>query len=469
MNNYQLHDPVHFIGIGGIGMSGLAQVLLKQGFKVQGSDIRENSLTQRLKSKGAKIIPFHSEANLKDAAEVIYSSAIPPDNCELLMARKRNLPLLSRGELLSSLLNDKEGIVVCGTHGKTTTTSLISFLLWHSSFSPTFVIGGEVDALGGNAHVGSSSLFVAEADESDGSFLQLNPSIGVVSNIEDDHLDYYKSTERLQNAFLEFMQKIKPGGWLFAGGDCKSVSSLLKEHQKNIEANIITYGLAPYHHLQAVNIQSLNGKSSPGFSRENCGSRFEVVFRNKFLGRMEISLPGVHNVINSLPALGIGLLQGIKWKKISQILPQFRGARRRFEFKGRYKGTPVIDDYAHHPSELRATLNAVSQFLAERIVVVFQPHRFTRTKNLASQFAEVLEDVDMTVLLPIYSAGEEPIPGVSSKLIYDQIRKRGNSPLYMKEKKEVVKYLQENIRPGDIVLTIGAGDVWKVGEILVEH
>lgn len=358
--------------------------------------------------------------------------------------------------MLAYLMQNSTGIAVCGTHGKTTTSSLLSFLFLHAGLEPTFIVGGDVEDFGGNAYVGDGGLFIAEADESDSSFLMLSPSFEVVTNIEEEHLDHYKNFANLKDAFLKYIQNIKDGGWLLAGGDDETVKNILLTQKKNIKAKVITYGIGSSNTIYAFNIQKDNGKTC-----------FDVNFDGKCLGRMKISLLGIHNVKNTLPSIAIGLLNGIRWEQMVEILPQFKGVMRRFQIKGKYNGALVVDDYAHHPTEIKATLQIADELKPKRTIAIFQPHRYTRTEYFACEFAKVFQNVDIPIFLPIYAASEKPIPGVTSELICNHLKKLGASPLYFKEKEEVVNYLKKIVKPNDIVLTIGAGDVYKIGERLV--
>ena len=454
--NFKFLGPIHFIGIGGCSMSGIAYILLKKGYRVQGSDVQENAYIRRLTSLGVKIHLSHKKDNVTDAKTVVYSSAVSPNNVELLFAKEKGLPIFSRGQMLTQLMQNSTGIAVCGTHGKTTTSSLLSFLFLHAGLEPTFIVGGEVEDFGGNAYIGSGDLFIAEADESDSSFLMLSPLFEVVTNIEAEHLDHYKNFANLKDAFLKYIQNIKTGGWLLAGGDDEVVKNILLTQKKNIKAHVITYGIESSNTIYASNIHTDNGKKC-----------FDVNFGGKFLGRMKISLLGIHNVKNVLPSIAIGLLNGIKWEQMVEILPQFKGVMRRFQIKGKYNGALVVDDYAHHPTEIKATLQIAEELKPKRTIAIFQPHRYTRTKYFAYEFAKVLKDVDIPILLPIYAASEKPIPGVTSELICNHFKKLGASPIYFKEQEEAVDYLKKTVKPEDIVLTIGAGDVYKIGEKLI--
>ncbi len=412
-------------------MSGIAYILLKKGYRVQGSDVQENAYIKRLASLEVKIHLSHKKDNVADAKTVVYSSAISPDNVELLVAKQKRLPIFTRGQILAHLMQNSTGIAVCGTHGKTTTSSFISFLLLRAGLEPTFIVGGDVEDFGGNAYAGDGDLFIAEADESDSSFLMLSPSFEVITNIEAEHLDHYKNFANLKDAFFKYIQNIRDEGWLLAGGDDETVKNILLAQEKNIKAHVITYGIGSFNTIYASNIHTDNGKTC-----------FDVNFEGRCLGKMKISLLGIHNVKNVLPSIAIGLLNELKWDQMVEILPEFKGVMRRFQIKGKYKGALVVDDYAHHPTEIKATLQIAEELKPTRKIAIFQPHRYTRTKYFAYEFAKALKNVDIPILLPIYAASEEPIPGVTSELICNHLKKFGASPIYFEKQEEVVDYLK---------------------------
>jgi len=437
-------------------MSGIASILFKKGYKVQGTDLQESIYTKQLMKLGVKVYFGHRKDNIKDAKTMVYSGAVSSDNEEFLFAKQNGLKIFSRGEMLANLMEESIGISVCGSHGKTTTSSLISFLFFRAGLDPTFVVGGNIRNLDTNVCLGSSKLFIAEADESDGSFLMLSPLFEVITNIEEEHMDYYKNLGNLKNAFLKHICNIRKDGFLIAGRDNKIIKNILTTHKKDINAQIITYGLGSPCSIYASNIHTDNGKTY-----------FDVTFKGKNLGNIQIFLLGIHNVQNSLACIAVGLLNGIKWEKIAEILPDFKGVNRRFEIKGKYDGALVIDDYAHHPTEIKTCLKMADELKPTRKIAVFQPHRYTRTKYLAKGFAEALKEVDIPILVPIYGASEKPIKGVSSRLICEHLKNLGVSALHFEEREEVVNYLKKIIKPDDIVLTIGAGDVYKIGEELI--
>ncbi len=438
-------------------MSGIASVLFKKGYEVQGTDLQESLYSKQLAKTGIKVYFGHTKENIKNAKTIVYSSAISPDNKEILFAKQNRLKIFSRGQMLANLMNNSIGITVCGSHGKTTTSSLISFLFFRAGFEPSFIVGGNINNLDANARFGSSKLFIAEADESDGSFLLLSPSFEVITNIEEEHLDYYKNFQNLKDAFLKHIHNIKKGGFLIAGGDDKVIQNILTTHKKNIRAQIITYGLEPSNLIYASNVIADNEKTY-----------FDVTFKGKNLGNIKMPLLGIHNVKNVLACIAVGLLNGIKWENIAEILPEFQGVSRRFQVKGRYNNALIIDDYAHHPTEIKASLKMADELNPLRKIAVFQPHRYTRTRQLAKEFAEVLRNVEIPILIPIYEASERPIKGVNSRLICEHLEKFGVSALHFEKKEEAVAYLKKTIKPKDVVLTIGAGDVYKIGEMLLK-
>ncbi|MDK2901515.1 MAG: UDP-N-acetylmuramate--alanine ligase [Thermosediminibacterales bacterium] len=441
------YNTIHFIGIGGTGMSGIAKVLFEMGYRITGSDIKESEATKRLKEMGVRIDIGHSYGNVGDADLVVVSTAIPEDNPELTEARDRGIPIVHRADILSKLMDMKKGIAVTGAHGKTTTTSMISLILEKNNFYPTVIIGGELNDIGGNATSGKGDYLVAEADESDGSFLKLNPKIAVVTNIENDHLDYYKSMENLNNAFIRFLMKIPEDGFAVLGIDNSNVADV--SNRVNIKK--ISFGIRNNADYMAENIK-FNGLNSS----------FNVIYKGKDLGKMELSIPGLHNVYNALAAIAVSHQLGLNLKDIKRSLVTFRGVKRRFQIIGDFKGLKIIDDYAHHPTEIKATLEAAKQCTPKRLIAVFQPHRYTRTQNLYEDFGRAFSCADEVVITDIYSAGEKSIPGVSSELIINSLEKNHPLVTYINNKDDIPAYLIDKIRPGDYVITIGAGDIWTV-------
>ncbi|MBI3990573.1 MAG: UDP-N-acetylmuramate--L-alanine ligase [Candidatus Omnitrophica bacterium] len=445
----------HFIGIGGAGMSGLAQILLESGKEVEGSDLKGSDLTGKLKALGAGIFIGHRKENIsRDTDVVIYSSAIPPDNPEIVEAKERHLVILKRAELLAELMNSKKGIAISGSHGKTTTTSMITMLLSMAGLSPTFVIGGEVSDFGGNAGLGKGEYFVAESDESDGSFLLLPHIFAVITNIDREHMDYYGSMKEVEYAYLKFAMNNGRGGALFACTDDGGVRKLLE----NYPGESITYGIDSNAELTAKDIQMDHWKSE-----------YTCCRNGKKLGKISLQVPGIHNVCNSLAAIGVGLKLNIDFSAVAGALADYHGAQRRFQLKGIVDDIMIIDDYAHHPAEIRATLSACKNWKERRILGVFQPHRYTRTKDLADQFGRSFSGTDYLVLTDIYSADEQVIPGVSGRNIYDEVKRQTSLNVSYLPRKDITSHLLEVVKPGDMVVILGAGDIGNVGEELVKH
>ncbi|MBI5379071.1 MAG: UDP-N-acetylmuramate--L-alanine ligase [Nitrospirae bacterium] len=441
---------IHFVGIGGIGMSGIAEVLLTLGYRVSGSDLKESETTQRLCSLGGAVFIGHRPEQVQGAHVVVLSSAVTPDNPEVRAAREALIPVIPRAEMLAELMRLKYGIAVAGAHGKTTTTSMAATVLAYGGLDPTVVIGGRLNSLGSNARLGQGEFLVAEADESDGSFLRLSPTIAVVTNIDAEHLDYYGTLDAIQEAFLRFINKVPFYGTAVLCLDEPAIQSLLPR----VEKRYLTYGFTPQADVMAKEVLPAG-----------IGSSFEVLHRQKGLGRFTLSVPGVHNVANALAAVAVGLELEIPPEGIREALAGFSGVQRRFEIKGEAGGILVVDDYGHHPTEIRATLAAAKRSWDRRTVVVFQPHRYTRTRDLLSEFFTAFHQADRLLLTEIYPAGEPPIPGVSGRQIGDGVRKHGHRDASFFETKEaLVDHLLRTLEPGDLLLTLGAGDVWKVGE-----
>lgn len=448
---------IHFIGIGGAGMSGLAEILLEAGVRVSGSDLKESRITERLKARGAVICLGHREENLGETDLVVFSSAIPSNNPELKAARKRGISLLSRGEMLAELMKKKKGIAIAGTHGKTTTTSMAALILCEAALDPTIIIGGEVNDMGGSAKLGQGEYLLAEADESDGSFLKLSPQLAVVTNIEADHLDYYSHLEAVIDAFGKLVKNISRGGVLIFCSDCPNARKLLERSESGIE--ILTYGLGKESGLRVEHL-----------SMEESGSRYEVFHHGHRLGEVRLQVPGGHNVRNSLAAIGVGIKAGADFSRIRSGLEKFRGVKRRFEIKGDLKDIIIVDDYAHHPTEVRVTIEAAKCSKKERIITVFQPHRYTRTKFLKEEFASAFQGTDVLVLTEIYSAGEERLPGISGRALFEAVRRSGQTEVeFIPDKSGLADYLMSILRPGDMVVTMGAGDIGTVAEEIVKR
>jgi len=443
---------IHFVGIGGVGMSGIAKVLLEMGYHISGSDLKESEMTKKLEALGAVIHQGHDGKNLNGASVVVVSSAIPKTNPEVIAAQERHIPVWQRAEMLAKLMGEKKGIAVAGAHGKTTTSSMIASILEGSHYDPTIVIGGVVNDMGVNAKLGRGEYLVAEADESDGSMLKLDPVVAVITNIEDDHLDHYGSMENIMQAFKEFINKIPQEGFVLLCND----NSNIQEMKKDVKVKSLTYGLTEDADYIAKEI-----------GMENLSSSFQVWKRGEKLGEINLRIPGLHNVYNALAATAVCLEQGLSFEQIKAALALFSGVQRRFQIIGRIKDTLVVDDYAHHPTEIRATLRAAREGWKGRIITVFQPHRYTRTKLLEQEFIRAFSQTDKLILNEIYSAGESPIPGISSDRLRLAIEKQENKEVELfSSKEETVNYLLENVQEGDLIITVGAGDVWMVAKEL---
>jgi len=446
---------IHFVGIGGIGMSGIAEVLLNLGYTVSGSDLRDSDTVKRLRDLGAVISIGHSGENVSGAGVIVISSAVNETNPEVVEARKTGIPVIPRAQMLAELMRLRYGIAVAGSHGKTTTTSMIAAVLSHGGLDPTIVVGGKVKTLGTNARLGKGAFMVVEADESDGSFLLLSPVISVLTNIDEEHMDHYKGLPELEKAFSTFADKIPFYGLSVFCADCPRV----REIAKNFEKRSVTYGFHPDAELRA------EGVSISGFHTE-----FEAVLNGSPLGMISLNVPGRHNAQNALAAVAVGMELGMSFGDIRDGLGEFSGIDRRLQIKGRGRDVLVIDDYAHHPNEIRATIKAVRDSGLGRIVAIFQPHRYSRTKLLFNDFADVLQDIDVLYLMDIYPAGEEPIEGVSSKSLYQSVKDKGHGNVFYSNGSEnLISSVLETIRPGDVVITLGAGNVWAVGEKIAEE
>ena len=443
---------IHFVGIGGSGMSGIAEILLSQGFTVSGSDLSGSATTEHLTSKGARIFIGHSAENIQGAEVVVYSSAVKPsENPETMAALERKIPVIRRAEMLSEVSRLKYTLAIAGTHGKTTTTSMCGLVMMKAGLDPTVIVGGRLTGLGGsNARLGEGDWVVLEADEYDRSFLQLLPTIAVITNIEADHLDIYSDLDDIKGAFTEFSNKVPFYGAALVCLDDPGVRDVMPQ----IKRVTITYGTTPQCDVRASNISYSERSSS-----------YDLAYRGEPLGRITLNVPGEHNVLNSLAACGVALQCGVPVETIQQALAEFGGVYRRFEIKGESSGgILVIDDYAHHPTEILATLEAARKGWNRRIVAVFQPHTYTRTRDFYREFATSFDNADVIVLTDVYAAREEPIEGVSGRLIADAARDAGHRHVFYAETlNDANTLLEELLRPGDILLTMGAGDVWRVG------
>jgi UDP-N-acetylmuramate--alanine ligase len=448
---------IHLVGIGGIGMSGIAELLINLGYHVSGSDVKRTEVTEHLADLGGKIFLGHRAQNARGADVVVFSSAVKSDNPELAEAREQSIPVIPRAEMLAELMRLKFGIAVAGAHGKTTTTSMIASILTRGGLDPTVVIGGRLNIWGGsNARLGNSDFLVAEADESDGSFLLLSPSVAVVTNIDYEHINFYGDMDNLRKTFAGFINKIPFYGRAILCLDDKEVQGLIPE----ITKSYVTYGLSPQADLRASEI-----------FKEGLTTSFAVSFKNSPVGRITTSLPGDHNVLNALAAVGVGLELDIAFSSIQEGLRNLGGLNRRFEIKGEKGGTLILDDYGHHPTEIAATLRAAKECWPDRrLVVVFQPHRYTRTRDSYEEFVISFNQADLLIIAPIYGAGEEPITGIDSGTIYHGIKEHGHRAVTLcTGNEEIMALLLNEIKPGDVVLTLGAGDIHHIGTELLER
>jgi UDP-N-acetylmuramate--alanine ligase len=451
----QKKHKIHFVGIGGIGMSGIAEVLLNLGYVVSGSDLQESDATRRLRSLGAHVFAGHQEENLAgNPSVVVISTAVKYSNPEVLEARRRHIPVIPRAEMLAELMRMKYGIAVAGSHGKTTTTSLIAAVLSTAGLDPTMVIGGRVHMLGTNAKMGEGEILVAEADESDGSFLLLSPTISVVTNIDKEHLDFHQTMERLNESFLTFINKVPFYGLAVLCIDDANVHGL----SGRVRKRFTTYGLSSEAEFSARDLK---------LSSE--GVEFTALQHGKALGKLRLKLPGRHSATNALAAVAVASELEIPFAHVVEGLGAFSGIHRRFELKGEPRGIMVIDDYGHHPAEIRATIGAIRDSWNRPLTVLFQPHRFTRTRDLFEEFLVAFEGADRLVVTEIYPAGEDPIAGVTGEALYQAIKRKGHLDVeFVADKNEIVGSVAGRLNGGDIVLTLGAGDIYKVGEALVE-
>ncbi len=452
---------IHFVGIGGIGMSGIAEVLLTLGYGVSGSDLRSSPTTERLARLGAQIFVGHVESNVHGAEVVVTSSAIVRENPEVAEARRLHLPVIQRAEMLAELMRLKYGIAIAGMHGKTTTTSMVAAVLGAGGLDPTVVVGGRVDSLGSNARLGTSQYLVAEADESDRSFLKLSPILSVVTNIDREHMDCYHDMEDVQNTFVEFMDKVPFYGTVVACTDNEGLRNLLPRVQRRV----LTYGTREDADLRAVDVTTERAAGAMHNS-------FGVNFQGRDLGRFDLFVPGAHNVLNATAAIAVGMGLEIPVERVREGIAQFRGVDRRFQLKGTAAGgIRVVDDYGHHPTEILATLSAARQWMSGtgRIHVIFQPHRFTRTYLLMDEFIGAFPEADRLLVLDIYAASEQPIAGVSGLGLSRKIFCRNGYPAeFAASFAAAVEAVVEQVRPGDMVLTLGAGTVSQLGAQILE-
>jgi UDP-N-acetylmuramate--alanine ligase len=446
---------IHFVGIGGSGMSGIAEVLLTLGLGVTGSDLREGEVTRRLASLGATVFAGdHRADQVGEADVVVISSAVRRDNPEVLEARRRGIPVIARAEMLAELMRLKYGVAIAGSHGKTTTTSLVATILDAAGLDPTVVIGGKLNALGANARIGASDLLVAEADESDGSFMRLSPTLAVITNIDPEHLDYYGSLDRLEDTFVAFANKVPFYGLCALCLDHPTVQKILPR----IEKRTVTYGLTAQADLQARDIRC-----------EGMTTTFEVARQGQALGLVSVGMPGKHNVLNCLAALALADELQVDFQVAAQALSSFAGVARRFTVLGEAQGITIVDDYGHHPTEIMMTLEAAKQAFGRRVVALFQPHRYSRTQLLREEFVRAFNRADVLLVLPIYAAGEAPLEGVSAEGLAQDIRAHGHRAVhYLADLDEAQQSLRHHLVEGDLFITLGAGNVNAVGRGLLQ-
>ena len=445
---------IHLIGIGGAGMSGIAEVLLNMGYQVSGSDLKSSEVTDRIVRLGGRVFIGHASSNVEDAQVVVFSSAVTPDNPELLAAAAVGVPVIPRADMLAELMRMKYGVAVGGAHGKTTTTPMIAAVLARGGLDPTIVVGGRLHALGTNARLGHGPFLVAEADESDGSFLRLSPAVAVITNIDREHLDHYGSLDDIRRAFVYFANRVPFYGVTVACADDPWVRSIVPDVRKRL----LLYGTAADADVRAEDIRL-----------EAEGSRFRVIVHGRTQGEIELRLPGHHNVLNALAAVAVGLETEVGFGHVAEALRGFVGVSRRFELRGEAAGVRVVDDYAHHPTEIRATL-AAARARGGRRLVVFQPHRYTRTQSLADEFGSAFDEADQVWVLDVYGAGEKPIEGISGLTVVESARRHGAKHVrHAPDVDQVVSAVAAEARPGDTVFTLGAGDVWKLGESILSR
>lgn len=447
---------IHFIGIGGISMSGLAEILIERNFKVSGSDMKSSYITDKLASNGAKIIIGQSKDNItKDIDLVVYTAAISDENPELMRAKELNIPTITRAEFLGYIMKGhKYNVAVAGTHGKTTTTSMVSHICLNANLDPTILVGGQLDAIQGNVRPGNSDYFITEACEYKGSFLKFFPYVGVILNIDADHLDYYKDIDDIQNAFINFTKLIPKDGYLVCFAEDERMDKVIAA----ANCNVLTYGINSGD-ITANNIT---------FNEKGCG-KFDVYKGDEKLLSVQLNVPGKHNILNALGSIGTALSLNIPKDKISEGLENFKGTHRRFELKGVKNGVTVIDDYAHHPTEIKATLSAAKNYPHKKMFCLFQPHTYSRTINLFNEFVEAFDDADEIIIADIYAAREKDTGIVSSKMLSDKIKERGLKCSNFHSFDEIVSYLNKNLSDGDMLLTVGAGDVYTVGEMYLSQ
>jgi len=455
--NQKLGEHIHLIGIGGISMSAIAEVLLKHGYRVSGSDMNDSKILSKLRNHGAEIFIGHHKDNIQNPDLVVYTAAVKEDNPERITAVELNIPIIDRAEMLGIIMkNYNKAIAVAGSHGKTTTTSLISVIMEYANLDPTILVGGELDEIDGNIKIGESEHFITEACEYVESFLKFFPFIGVIVNIDEDHLDYFKDINHIKEAFRKFANLIPKEGFLIANADDENVVEILH----NINCNIITYGIKNNSTFVAKDIV---------FTKEGYPT-FNVEFNGNDIGTFELNIPGKHNIYNALASIATSYILGVEPSEIGKHIKRFKGIHRRFDILGEAKGCKIVDDYAHHPAEIKATLEAAKNYPHRKIWCVFQPHTFSRTKALLNDFVSSFGDADHVIITDIYAARELDNGEINSEILANMIKE--SSPnrdiSYMKDFEEIAKYIYDNLEPGDLVLTMGAGDVYRIGDIILK-
>ena len=443
---------IRFVGIGGIGMSGIAEVLLNLGYRVSGSDQKESDITRRLRELGGVVQRGHAATHVTDVDVVVTSSAVRKDNPEVMEARARKIPVIPRAEMLAELMRLKYGIAIAGSHGKTTTTSMAAHLLAHAGLDPTAVVGGKVNAFGSNAKLGQGEYMVVEADESDGSFLRLPPTLAVVTNIDPEHLDHWKTAAALRQGFLDFVNRVPFYGMAILCIDHPTVQSLIPE----LEKRFVTYGEAPQADYRAARIEVRAHRVA-----------FDAFRREEPLGRFEVGMVGRHNALNALAVVALGDEMGLPTEVTRTGLATFNGVQRRFTVRGEAGGVTVVDDYGHHPAEVRAVLRGAREAFGRRVVCLFQPHRYSRTRDLLAEFTTAFNDADVLLLTDIYAAGEEPLPGVTGEGLAEAVRAHGHRDVVHVDRAKLAAAARERVRAGDLVITLGAGDITAVGPELL--
>ncbi len=455
-DNISKGQHVHMIGIGGISMSGLAEILLKWGYKVSGSDIKPSEITKKLQKSGIEVYVPHDSVNVEGADAIVYSAAIKQDNPELVRAKQLNLPIIDRATFLGEITRIyPRTVAVSGTHGKTTTTSMVAVTLSEANLDPTILVGGEVSAIGGNYKIGSSEFLVTEACEYVESFLKFYPYAGVVLNIEPDHLDYFTGIDHVKSAFEKFINRIPPDGIVIGNFDDSNVREIFQKAKRDFLSFGLDYEEADW---KAANIV---------FNSKGC-AKFDAVFKGKCKGNVQLLIPGIHNIYNALACIAVSFHFGIRFSTIKSSLEKFTGAKRRFEFKGIFNDITIVDDYAHHPSEVKATLKAAAGRSPGSLWCIFQPHTYTRTKALLSEFSTAFQWADKVIVLDIYAAREANTGQIHSKDLVNAINKVSNNAEYAADFEEAAKFILNQAAPGDLVLTMGAGDVYMIGEILLD-